>query len=146
MNVYVVDHNKERISVKANNGPINAKFVAKLNEKEMFEVCKGDKRHIFIKFFKRGFFGGLSLIFEGSIETIFARNNIIEEKAMIGEVQVSYVLKVNKPTKPLITEIIHYEVTQLPKYKHDKFVEDEIIKKYSMYSSPTPSEIIVVDT
>jgi hypothetical protein len=58
--------------------------VVKLNEKEMFEVCKGDKRHIAIKFFKRGFFGGLSLVFEGSIETIFARNNIIEEKAMIG--------------------------------------------------------------
>lgn len=40
---------------------------------------------------------------------------------------------------------MHYEVTQFPKYKHDKFVEEELIKKYIMYSSPTPSEIISVD-
>jgi hypothetical protein len=58
---------------------------------------------------------------------------------------VNYILKVNKPTKPLITEIIHYDVVQLPKYKHDKFVEEELIKKYIMYSSPTPSEIIAVE-
>jgi hypothetical protein len=44
----------------------------------MFEVCKGDKKHLAIKFFKRGFFGGLSLAFEGAIETIFVRNNTVE--------------------------------------------------------------------
>ena len=42
---------------------------------------------------------------------------------MIGDIEVTYVLKVHKPTKPLVTEIMHYEVVQLPQYKHDRFVE-----------------------
>jgi hypothetical protein len=50
----------------------------------MFEVSKGDKKHLVVKFYKRGFFGGLSLVSEGHIETIFVRNNIIEEKTVIG--------------------------------------------------------------
>ena len=78
MNVYLVNFEKEKCSVKVNNGPTNAKFIAKLNEKEMFEVCKGDKKHLLIRFFKRGFFGGLSLMSEGTIETMFTRNNIVE--------------------------------------------------------------------
>lgn len=69
----------------------------------MIEICKGDKKYLLVRFLKRGFFGGLSTIAQGYIETIFTRSNVVEERVQIGDFVVSYVLKVQKPTRPLIT-------------------------------------------
>jgi len=34
---------------------------------------------------------------------------------------------------------MHIDMTAVPKYRHEKFVEEELIKKYVMYSNPTQS-------
>lgn len=68
MNIYLVDLGKEKYSSKVSNGAQgNVKLVGEVGEKEMLEICKGGKSHIIIKFFKRGFFGGLTLTDEGQI-------------------------------------------------------------------------------
>ncbi len=48
------------------------------------------------------------MVGENAVETSFIRSNIIEERVQVGHSLLSYALRVQRPTKPLTTEITHY--------------------------------------
>jgi len=73
---------------------------------------------------------------------MFVRNNINEGSIELGDLLIPYIVKVEKAYSPIKTEIEHYTLTKVPPYQHSRFVEEELIKKYMIYSNPTPSEIV----
>lgn len=109
----------------------------------MIQIVKGDKQYVQIKFFKRGFFGGHNLVSEGFAKTQFIKSNICEDKVVMSNGSEVYVtMKVQKPSRPLTYEVLAVDLVKYPKYQHDKFVEEELIKKYMPFEKPTQSEIM----
>jgi hypothetical protein len=107
LKIFVVSLEHERAEYKVQNGAQKISLIVKVTDKEMMEIAKGDKKYVFLRFYKKGFFS-TSLIAEGHLETLFSRSNTMEDKGTIGSIQVFYLMKVQKPTRPLITEIMHY--------------------------------------
>ena len=73
----------------------------------MFNVMKGGK-FILVRLFSKGFFGGLTLTHEEYIETLFVRSNMMDERLQLNQITLHYIAKIQKPLRPMITEVIHY--------------------------------------
>ncbi len=84
---------------------------------------KGSRNIILLRFFKKGFFSGMELISEVEVESHFSRTNTAEGKVLAGNFGVYYILKVQKPSRPLYTDINHFNITFFPSYEHSSFIE-----------------------
>ena len=40
-----------------------------------------------------------------------------------GDITIDYMIKVQKPKRPLATEIKSYKITKHPRYEHTEFIE-----------------------
>jgi hypothetical protein len=113
------------------SGPqVGIKTIVKIHPRDMNEIYRGEKKLIIFRIYDKGFFGALNLVGESSIETSFIRNNVLEERIQVGSAIFSYTLRVQKPTKPLITEIIHFDVKPLDVFQVDPKISEELISKY----------------
>lgn len=54
----------------------------------------------------------------------FIKTNRVEDRVVLKEDKIflDYIVCVNKPKKPIVTEIPSLKVTEYPKYEHDSFV------------------------
>lgn len=68
----------------------------------MFNLTKGGKMTL-VRLFSKGFFGGLTLLHEEYIQTMFTRSNIIDERLKLNNVTLHYIMKINKPLRPTVT-------------------------------------------
>ena len=112
-----------------------------MSELRKNELARGKEKHLKFALYSQKFFGGSDLIGQAEIETLFTRSNTIEEKVQVGPALISYVVKVKMSYRPIVTDLVHYTLTKVPAYKHSLFIEGELIKKYMIYSNPSPSEI-----
>lgn len=102
--IYVADLVHARFFSEVHSGPQKSiKTIVKLSNRDMVEIYRGERKLICFKMYEKGFFGNLSLVGENFVETSFIRNNIIEERVQVGKSIINYVLRVQRPTKPLIT-------------------------------------------
>lgn len=63
-----------------------------------------------------------SLVAVGVTDLNFIRNNIMEDSLEMkeGKIFLNYVMKIKKPKRPLMTEILTYKVTKYPPFSHKK--------------------------
>lgn len=71
----------------------------------------------------------------------FIRTNVMEDRLPLkeGRMHLSYLIRVRKPKKPLVTEIRTYKLTKYPPFEHSKAMETEFLKTVLKYEKPTPS-------
>lgn len=89
---------------------------------------RGELPVVVARFFEKSFWGNFNLIGEVALKGIFIRNNIAEEKANDGKHVIHYEMRVHKPTKPLVTEIMHTTLKTYPPFKTDPSIEKQLIK------------------
>lgn len=55
----------------------------------------------------------------------FIRTNTQEDRLTMkdGDITIDYMIKVQKPKRPLATEIKSYKITKHPRYEHTEFIE-----------------------
>ena len=56
-----------------------------------------------------------------------------------GDITIEYAIKVQKPKRPIVTEIKSYKIEKHPPYEHTKFIETEFLKKMMPFENPTKS-------
>ena len=61
---------------------------------------------------------------------------------MSDKITVDYLIKVQKPKRPIVTEIKSIKVTKHPAYEHTSFIEGEFLKKMMSFEKPSQSEIM----
>lgn len=54
-------------------------------------------------------------------------------------IAIDYIIKVQKPKRPIVTEINGYKIEKHPEYEHTKFIETEFLKKMMPFEKPTQS-------
>lgn len=96
---------------------------------------RGDKPIIMVRLFEKSFFGSFSLLGECPLIGALIRNNIVEEKAFDGRHTIGFEMRVYKPTKPLVTEIMHTTMKKLPAFKPDPKTEKLVLKECLTYFS-----------
>jgi hypothetical protein len=99
----------------------------------MADLMKGDRPVVTVKFFDKSFFGGWKLLGECFLMGSFGRNNIVEDNTKAGDIRVNYEMRVNKPTKPLVTEIPHASLKLLGAFEVDGSLSKQLVKECMGY-------------
>ena len=83
------------------------------------------------------------MVGSGATDLNFIRTNVMEDKLEIkeGKIWLYYLMKVKKPKRPLVTEVLTYKMTKYPAYSHNKEIEEEFLKTILQTSKPTKSEL-----
>lgn len=111
------------------------KVVIKLTPKEATDLIRGDKPVIMLRLFDKSFWGNFTLLGECPLLGTFIRNNIAENKVSDGRHTITFEMRVYKPSKPLVTEIMHITLKKLPAFKPDPKTEKLVIKQCLAYFS-----------
>ena len=83
----------------------------------MHDLMKGDRPIIVARLYEKGFWGSFNQIGECPLVACMIRNNVVEEKASRDRFSFEYTIAVNKPMKPLVTEIMHVTMKAAPAFK-----------------------------
>lgn len=100
-------------------------IIVKIDPMIMEDIIKGsEKRYVNFVLVSKGWFSE-KIVGEGDLEMNFIKNNRMEERVVLKEdkIYLDYVICVQKPKKPIVTEITALKVSEYPKYEHNSFVE-----------------------
>lgn len=126
LRIYVVDRKNHRFEASVQNGhQKDIDIIVKIDPMIMEDIIKGsEKRYVNFVLVSKGWFSE-KIVGEGDLEMNFIKNNRMEERVVLKEdkIYLDYVICVQKPKKPIVTEITALKVSEYPKYEHNSFVE-----------------------